>query len=542
MKNGIKAIQIILLALAFAIFFGKTNSYAFTVKDGENVIESPDDSRWIQRTGVYFDGRYLIINIFNGNNAQNGLSVTLSKEDLKNASERPPFSGEIKMYFFAYNTSISAELTKEDDALIFKDYTCTLTNTGTEIPSENIKGGDFNPSEYEESDFEYDGNYDEVIPLSDIMLFYTNRYHEVFGKLLVTYEPSEETPEDNPSENGETTETGDPVNPSEPEENHEDPVVETPPTPEPKPSPAPAPTPTPAPEPTPEPKPEEEDKVTVPEREIVKEPEKKQEPIQEAKLSETPAPKRIETTIIGEELKYKVSAVIPAGVDERVVSKLQKQISDTVDDLLQEINEDPSSAKERVSEETYSNIERALSEGKTIFAEVSVESTEKESVPESDLEVLDSVAEDNKETNLKIGRYFNISIMIKADDGEELGTYNEMTETLVFTLPKPKDVPCPPGMEYVVVRIHNGVASLIPVTVNNDGSISFETDRFSTYALAVREVMDEETAKASGIMDEGGNDEGLMDFAKWFLRILAFAFASGTIVILMGLHDKKKNK
>ena len=37
---------------------------------------------------------------------------------------------------------------------------------------------------------------------------------------------------------------------------------------------------------------------------------------------------------------------------------------------------------------------------------------------------------------------------------------------------------------YYIVRAHNGEATMLDVTENDDGTISFETDKFSTYSLA----------------------------------------------------------
>ena len=188
-------------------------------------------------------------------------------------------------------------------------------------------------------------------------------------------------------------------------------------------------------------------------------------------------------------------------------SQLKNQIEIKKVFLIYEIKNNPSAAQERVSEQTMNNILRALSEGKEISAEIKVEMTTAETIPENDVEAFLLVTAGNAASHLKIGKYFNIGIMLKADDGEELGNYNEITEKLTFTIPKPKDVPCPEGMEYVVIRIHDGEAAIIPVTVNKDGSLSFETDRFSSYALAVREVMDEEVAKSAGANSEKGSEE-----------------------------------
>ena len=40
------------------------------------------------------------------------------------------------------------------------------------------------------------------------------------------------------------------------------------------------------------------------------------------------------------------------------------------------------------------------------------------------------------------------------------------------------------GREYFIIRIHNGLAEKLDTTLNEDGTLSFSTDKFSTYALA----------------------------------------------------------
>jgi|GEM_PF-3104746 len=553
MKSGAKTLKALLLAFAMALLMGATSSYAFTVKDGETVLDSPDENRWYQRVGTAPDGRQIISNVFEGSKAEVGLSVHLSASDLRLSDDTDPDSGEIIYYVFVNNTSVYAELTKEDDAIILKDNTCILTNTGTEVSSEDISGGIYTPpANYSEYFFYESTESDE---LADIIAYYLNKYPDVYEEMLVTYEAVKTDPDDDISGDdiiiiGGPPVIGDPEgelnnNPGKPDEESDDELKPAPePTPQPEPVPAPAPEPVPAPEP-------------IPEKEIVKnEPEiktlpapkvfeqKKEELIPTVKDEDIYLPKRIETTIIGEVLNHRIAATVPAGVDERSVSKLQKQISDTIDGLIQEITDDRDSAKGRVSEETLNKIEKAISEGKDISAELVVEKVEAESIPASDAEAFVRVAADNEHSNLKIGKYFNISILIKTEDGEELGTYNEMTDMVTLTLPRPKDIPCPKGMEYVVIRIHDKETTIIPVKVNRDGSLSFETDRFSSYALAVREVVDEEVAKAPGMDSAKASAKGgdLMDFVKWFLRILLFAFASGTIVILSSFIDKKRAK
>lgn len=42
---------------------------------------------------------------------------------------------------------------------------------------------------------------------------------------------------------------------------------------------------------------------------------------------------------------------------------------------------------------------------------------------------------------------------------------------------------------YYIVRIHNGEATILDATENGDGTISFETDKFSTYSLAYTDTL-----------------------------------------------------
>lgn len=548
MKSGAKTLKALLLAFAMALLMGATSSYAFTVRDGETVLESPDDSKWIQRTGIYSDGRLVTVNIFEGGKAEGGLSVELSAADLRQSDDLAPYSGEVLYYLFVDGTTVFAELTKEDDAILLKDNTCTFINTGTEIPDEDIKGGTYTPP-VDLRDYFFYGDDAAIRELTSIIMFFLDKYDNIYDEMLVTYKPVETDPDDDDiSEDDPIIIIGDPPpieNPDkEPENPPEEPPVVQEPTPEPEPTPAPAPAP--EPEPVPEVLPEieivkNEPVATIPPAPKASE-QKKEESDTFIKAEDTVIPKRIESTIIGEVLNHKVTATVPVGVDERSVSRLQKQISDTLDGLIQEISDNQDSVKERVSEETLNKIEKAISEGKEISAELVVEKVEPESIPAGDIEAFVRVANDNEHSNLKIGKYFNISVLIKTDDGEELGNYNEMTDKVTLTIPEPKDIPCPKGMEYVVIRIHGKETAILPVKVNRDGSLSFETDRFSSYALAVREVVDEETAKASGMDSAKTSVKGgdLMDFVKWFLRILLFAFASGTIVILSSFIDKKR--
>ena len=208
-------------------------------------------------------------------------------------------------------------------------------------------------------------------------MFFLEKYEDIYNEMLVTYKPVETDPDDDDISGDDPVIIiiGDKPPIKDPDEIPNDNPEDTPviPDPEPVPEPAPVPEPEPEPEPVPEVLPEieivkNEPVATIPPTPKVSE-QKKVESGTFIKSEDTNIPKRIEATIIGEVLNHKVTATVPAGVDERSVSRLQKQISDTIDGLIQEITDNQDSVKERVSAETLDKIEKAISEGKEISAE-----------------------------------------------------------------------------------------------------------------------------------------------------------------------------
>ena len=91
----------------------------------------------------------------------------------------------------------------------------------------------------------------------------------------------------------------------------------------------------------------------------------------------------------------------------------------------------------------------------------------------------------------KVAQYFDLSVVIKSvqADGQkkDLGNLNELNNKISFTVMIPEDLE-EEGRTFYVIRVHNGKTDKLDVTKNADGTYSFETDRFSTYALAYEDV------------------------------------------------------
>ena len=132
-------------------------------------------------------------------------------------------------------------------------------------------------------------------------------------------------------------------------------------------------------------------------------------------------------------------------------------------------------------------VKHAVESGKNITSELIVEEIKEESVATIPQEVRveiekEAVAELGEDTKIQ---YMDICIMIKADDSE-LGTLSELQEELAITIAIPESLK---GENYLykVIRNHNGEITTLDTIDNGDGTITFKTDHFSTYALAYNE-------------------------------------------------------
>ena len=124
-------------------------------------------------------------------------------------------------------------------------------------------------------------------------------------------------------------------------------------------------------------------------------------------------------------------------------------------------------------------------------------------------------------------------------NGEAAGELSELAKPITLKLAIPEGLPeVAEGLErvYYVVRNHNGEVEVLNTTVNEDNTISFETDAFSTYALA---YVDQEPAAEEPVVD-GEKDEtpktGII--ANVEIAVAVVLVAAVALVVV----NKNKNK
>ncbi|MBR1567769.1 MAG: InlB B-repeat-containing protein [Lachnospiraceae bacterium] len=197
-------------------------------------------------------------------------------------------------------------------------------------------------------------------------------------------------------------------------------------------------------------------------------------------------------------------------------------------DLTQEVAESTLTDKEKAI------IDEAVNDGKDVNVDVYLAIRDyADEITAEDKAKLEAEASDAGQL-----AYFDISLFkeIKVD-GSSLGAtaISELQKPLKLTMGVPKSFPTVETgytRTYTVLRLHEGKVTTLPATVNADGTISFETDRFSVYALVYKDTKDATTAEASKTSPKTGDS---MPIAVLVVLMLA---AAGMLVFM----DLKKKK
>ena len=168
--------------------------------------------------------------------------------------------------------------------------------------------------------------------------------------------------------------------------------------------------------------------------------------------------------------KFEQEVLIPEGIED--VQKIEKIIMESLKE-----NED---LKEVIEN---SNIEIKLE-----MVENKITETRKEEIEESLKE------------NMKVAKYVDITIYVnEKNTGATIDTIDQLKENIKLTIEIPQDLPkIEEGFarKYYIIRNHNGLIKYLEAILSEDGNtLSFETDRFSAYALA---YIDEEIPTSEG--------------------------------------------
>ena len=95
-------------------------------------------------------------------------------------------------------------------------------------------------------------------------------------------------------------------------------------------------------------------------------------------------------------------------------------------------------------------------------------------------ELLNNIVAENK-TNTII-QYFDINVILSATTTNgntiTLGNITQLDKPITFTVAIPEDL-MKEGRTFYVIRVHDGKAEKLETAENEDGTLTFKTDKFS---------------------------------------------------------------
>lgn len=167
-------------------------------------------------------------------------------------------------------------------------------------------------------------------------------------------------------------------------------------------------------------------------------------------------------------------------------------------------------------------IKEYIESGKNVDVSVTV----KDMIPEeTEKEKIQNAVKD-----ATIGKYFDISILVKGEDGNTLDKITDLSKGVKFTIKidenLKKDMKEGYEREYKVIRVHNGEVEVLETTVNGE-NIEFYTDKFSTYAISYE---DKKIENDNSNENEADNNKDIVQTGDYIY------VAVGTIVVLAVLN------
>lgn len=207
-----------------------------------------------------------------------------------------------------------------------------------------------------------------------------------------------------------------------------------------------------------------------------------------AQITATAGDKSASCTVVVVE-KAQPPQVDPDEPVDTVTPGLPQQAADAVNDQLKDVVDQivTGGTPDAVSPQTQAAIAQAAQQGSAIALQIQAQPVDPQAVGTDAEKALALVGE-----NGQIAQYLDIRLVITAD-GQPIGTLDQLDAPVKVQVLVPQAL-LKEGRSFYVIRVHEGVAQKLPLTLN--GALGeFETDAFSTYALAYE---DEQPAQGGG--------------------------------------------
>lgn len=179
----------------------------------------------------------------------------------------------------------------------------------------------------------------------------------------------------------------------------------------------------------------------------------------------------------------------------------------------------------KTNQELNNKVEESRKEGKEAKFVVNMQKIDEKDLTDEDKDkMLAIVSEDGT-----VCQYFDISVLVTIDN-EEYGKLTDLTDKMKFSIQISEDL-IKEGRKFYIIKLHNGKTEKIEAVVNGT-NLEFETDKFSTFALAY------EDASAVGEKDDTPKTGALYVSTFIWMTIATVAFVSITKTKKISKHSK----
>lgn len=216
------------------------------------------------------------------------------------------------------------------------------------------------------------------------------------------------------------------------------------------------------------------------------------------------------------------SKTIKVHVYELNVEAKDEETKNNTEDLTNELKEILSGATSAkgISKEVATKVKEAVADGEAITTEVVTKKMKDEDVTAEE-EVLVKDKLDSKEN---IAKFYDINFVLKTNT-TTLGNVTELNKPVKIELTIPSDleeIKDGYSRTYSIIRIHNGESERLENVEVNGDKISFETDKFSKYAITYKDTKDASFTNLSTGINPNTNDKINSSIVLFVISILGF--------------------
>ncbi len=197
--------------------------------------------------------------------------------------------------------------------------------------------------------------------------------------------------------------------------------------------------------------------------------------------------KTAECTVTVYEVKADTPA-LPSGEVEEVTAGMAEDAAKEAETVLNSMVDQvvAGNTVSGINQVVQDAILNAVEQGKVISTEVAATTLENAPVEAGEIKNAIQKLANKYDTTFVVGQYLDLTVNVLVD-GKKVGNITELDSPIEFSIAVPKEIK-DEAKVYFVARMHENEKgdieiSFIPAKLNEDGVLTFVTDRFSTYAL-----------------------------------------------------------